>query len=136
MQIHLAVGLEGMDEVLRKTTDRGRDRLRLKERLAPGPTDISDAFSFLGGRRQLADPVHDILDGGPGEFTALDRVHGVAPGAPQIACVQAHEDGREACERTLSLDRDVHLVEEELLPLSDGDGRLGLHDATDARGPT
>jgi len=83
-----------------------------------------------------ADPVHDILDGGPGEFTALDRVHGVAPGAPQIACVQAHEDGREACERTLSLDRDVHLVEEELLPLSDGDGRLGLHDATDARGPT
>src|SRR5205814_2645086 len=136
LQIHLAIGLEGMDVALRKTTDRGGDRLRLKERLAPGPADMSDAFPFPGGGRQFANPLCDVVDGGSGEFTALDRVHGVAPGAPQIACVQAHEDGREACERTLSLDRDVHLVEEELLPLSDGDGRLGLHDATDARGPT
>src|SRR2546427_3154184 len=113
-----------MDEGLREAANRGRDGFPLEERFAAGPADIPDPF---GSTRELADPAHDVVHVDLGEFASLHGVHGVAPLAAEIAGVEADEHGRQSDERALSLDGNVHLVEEELLPFPKGNGPLGLH---------
>jgi hypothetical protein len=48
-------------------------------------------------------------------LAAMEGVGGVAPGAAQVASSQAHEDARQACAGSLTLDRfeyfrDVHRI--------------------------
>src|SRR5712692_9137519 len=130
--VDLSVRLYRVDEGLRKAFDGAGDRLALEQRFAAGPAQVPNpAGTGLKVAREAEDLLHRRVDAHPREVPALDRVHRVAPATAQVACVQPHEDRRDADEGAFPLDRHVAFAQEELLPFARGDGGLGLHRASD-----
>src|SRR5712691_1508326 len=117
-----------MNEAPGQAADRSRDRFGLEQGLTARPADVADpAPSGLFVAREFQDSFRRFLDPDSAEVPALDRVHRVAPAAAEIARVQTDENGRNADEGALSLEGDVALAEEEVLPLAMREGDLSLH---------
>src|SRR6266849_5596318 len=131
-EVDLSVRLDRMEEGLRKAFDGAGDRLALEQRFAAGPAQVPNPAGIgLKVAREAEDLLHRRVDAHPREVPALDRVHRVAPATAQVACVQPHEDRRDADEGAFPLDRHIAFAEQELLPFARGDGGLGLHRASD-----
>src|SRR3972149_3546498 len=104
----LAVRLDGMYEVWRQSFDRLRHRPPLEEWLAARPAHVADAIA-----RESEHAIRHVRDGHLLVRTTFDRVHRIAPHAPEVARVQTNEDGRVPDEGALALNRLVDLRDEK-----------------------